>query len=576
MANILASIESSTAGSSPVSFADVTSLSATVSVASTGSIIMLVASVPHVPGEDRVATYRFAVGGVREGPQVNIYLDNPGGEEGTDLAGFTYLLTGLSGSQTFSLQWETVDGKTTSLDTTKVRSFQIIEILPGDVGSLLASILSVTSGTAPATFADVPALSATVSIASVDSVVLMAGTVLMDPASSSDQVAEFRQTLAGAQVGPEVRVFHDNVDEGDSLHTVLWAETGLSGSQTFAQQWQEEQGSPTLDTSRERSFQVLELLAIVQGEATLTSTAAVAATGIAARAGVATLNATAAITAVGTVARAGAADLTSTAAITATGILNPGALNATLTGNALVAATGSVTKAGVATLNATAAVTATPTLTLGGDASLAAVCVLFPIPSIKDFAQAQLISFPNVLEGTGSLNPGVLNATLSSTAAITATASVIRRTDATLTGNAFVVATGETILRGVAALNADAIIAATGILNTGVLNAAISADAAVVAAGSVIRAGAALLDANAIITATGQDFDRASASLLATAILTPKGILNPGALVAALAADATIVAVGESLVLVISTENLEAEQVIDVELRGEVTNLELF
>ena len=66
--NILASITSTSAGTAPTIYAAVPDLSATVNVASTDSIVLLIANIPCVLDNGaRTADFRFADGGDREG-----------------------------------------------------------------------------------------------------------------------------------------------------------------------------------------------------------------------------------------------------------------------------------------------------------------------------------------------------------------------------------------------------------------------------------------------------------------------------------------------------------------------------
>lgn len=132
MPTLLANVESSSSGTAPAAFADVPALtSGSVIVASASSIILLVANMQpdSVPALRRVAEFQFAVDGVREGPVAVVYKQSPTGHT-SGLSGFTYMLTGISGSHTFSLQWQTITAAPDemTLDTTKVRNFQVIEI----------------------------------------------------------------------------------------------------------------------------------------------------------------------------------------------------------------------------------------------------------------------------------------------------------------------------------------------------------------------------------------------------------------------------------------------------------------
>jgi hypothetical protein len=132
MPTLLANVESSTAGTAPAAFADVPALtSGAVIVASAASRIILIANMQpdSVLALRRVAEFQFAVDGVREGPVALVYKQSTTGHTG-GLSGFTYMLTGISGSHTFSLQWKTITAAPDemTLDTGRVRNLQVIEI----------------------------------------------------------------------------------------------------------------------------------------------------------------------------------------------------------------------------------------------------------------------------------------------------------------------------------------------------------------------------------------------------------------------------------------------------------------
>jgi hypothetical protein len=259
MPNLLADIELTTGQSAPASFADVLGMSAVVNVASVDSIILLIASVPIDTGPDACAEFQFAVGGVREGPGTNANVDLA--DLGNGLSGFTYAITGLSGSQTFSLQWQIQFG-TPSLDTGKIRSFQVIEILPGDTAALLADITSVAAGSdSTGSFVNVGALSAGVTVGGTDRLILLTASVPPDIATSGDECAGFRFADGGTPEGPHILIFKDEENEGVGLSGFARAKIGISGAKTFSLQWSTEGGAAamSLDTTRTRSFQILEI-----------------------------------------------------------------------------------------------------------------------------------------------------------------------------------------------------------------------------------------------------------------------------------------------------------------------------
>jgi len=125
---LIANIESVTSGAAPAAFADVPALNTgSIAIASTASILLLMASVPiEQPSGDRGAEFRFAVDGVREGPFPTIFAD--GVDLGNDLASLVWAITGLTGSHTFSIQWQRRTAAAVNLDTTRVRNLQVLEI----------------------------------------------------------------------------------------------------------------------------------------------------------------------------------------------------------------------------------------------------------------------------------------------------------------------------------------------------------------------------------------------------------------------------------------------------------------
>lgn len=124
---------------------------------------------------------------------------------------------------------------------------------------LKASILINTAGTAPGTWADVPGFSATINVKATNSVILLLVSVT-PKFEVPDATADFRFTRAGSAIGPVLAIGAiDNDNEGTG-GCMLWAVSGISGSQTFAVQWQDGTGTLELDQDRNRSFQIIEIL----------------------------------------------------------------------------------------------------------------------------------------------------------------------------------------------------------------------------------------------------------------------------------------------------------------------------
>ena len=126
-ANLLADVVTTTDDTSSGSFTDVANLtSGSVTVAGTGSILLMTATIPIAMESDRTAEYQFAIDGSREGPVCTTFTDAT--DEGCGVS-LTYLKTGLSGSHTFSIQWRTIRGSGTGRDTARNASLQVLELL---------------------------------------------------------------------------------------------------------------------------------------------------------------------------------------------------------------------------------------------------------------------------------------------------------------------------------------------------------------------------------------------------------------------------------------------------------------
>ncbi|MFE2563048.1 hypothetical protein [Streptomyces mirabilis] len=169
-------------------------------------------------------------------------------------------------------------------------------------------------------------------------------------------------------------------------------------------------------------FTATDVTSGTTGDAALSGTATLSATGLRATAGASALAATATLSTSGLRATAGDTALTSTASLTADGI------RAT-SGTASLATTAALTAQGQAAYNATTALTATATLTASGSTSTA------PIPG---------------------------DATLSATGTLTAAGTRATSTGTALNAAATLTATGNTAAAGQAALAATATLTASG------------------------------------------------------------------------------------------------------------------
>ena len=102
-------------------------MSAMVSVVGTSSVIWLVANVIGVDDGARGYEVRFTHDGTFVGPVVQVWHNSA--DEINGLHGFMFKLEGLAaGSHTFALEWRTLVGLATALDTTRNRTLQILEM----------------------------------------------------------------------------------------------------------------------------------------------------------------------------------------------------------------------------------------------------------------------------------------------------------------------------------------------------------------------------------------------------------------------------------------------------------------
>jgi hypothetical protein len=126
------------------------------------------------------------------------------------------------------------------------------------MANLLANITSTAAATAPASWVDMPAMSGNFTVAGTYSVVLMLFHVSV--AAASDDTADFRFAIDHTREGPQLTSWTDSVTGPETQGTMMaYAKTGLSaGNHDFSVQWQDLISGTTADTSRERSFQIIE------------------------------------------------------------------------------------------------------------------------------------------------------------------------------------------------------------------------------------------------------------------------------------------------------------------------------
>jgi len=171
-------------------------------------------------------------------------------------ASLCYAKTGLSGSTKFAIQWKT-NASAQKTDGARAREFQVIEITDANLN--LVNLSSVDTDDAVGGYTDIVDMTATATPASAGSILLMLGNCPITDAA--DATAIFTFEIDAVDVGPELAAFTDAATSGDTCGvSMMWAETGHSGSTDFAWQWDEVKG--VINTITEtRTFQVIEITA---------------------------------------------------------------------------------------------------------------------------------------------------------------------------------------------------------------------------------------------------------------------------------------------------------------------------
>lgn len=127
--------------------------------------------------------------------------------------------------------------------------------------NILANINVVSTATCPASWADITDMSiGSVTVQGTNSVLILMFQAQI--ARGTDHSAEFRFYVNGSPTGsPILTAFSDHATDYDvNSVTMVWAITGLSGSSnSFSVQWQQVQSTPSMDTDRNRTFQILEI-----------------------------------------------------------------------------------------------------------------------------------------------------------------------------------------------------------------------------------------------------------------------------------------------------------------------------
>jgi hypothetical protein len=278
MANLLTDLILTTAHVYTDTFADITGMSDVVSIESPGSVVILMTS--NVPaenfgGDQPCIEYQFTVDGSPVGGELCSHIGAFPSLSGIEMM---FAVTGLSaGNHTFAVQGRNRNpGQTGEVDTTKNRTFQVLEL---DFGaSILVDLSSSTLDAAPVAFADVANLTVSATPQAGSLLLFSAGLPQFD--DDTGVMGGYQFAIDGALDGPELGSHHRRIDRGDSL-SMSWAEIGVSAaSHTFSLQWEIRRKAPETDVTRTRYLQVIEIEQFFQLEidnVSLTADAAPAA-----------------------------------------------------------------------------------------------------------------------------------------------------------------------------------------------------------------------------------------------------------------------------------------------------------
>jgi hypothetical protein len=222
-----------------------------VDVAGTDSILLMIGIVPMEYNGDAGVSFVFGVDNTAEGAQVAVAVDDT--QFDNSFCGM-HVKTGISGTHTFELKWQTDVGANSPVSTEHLRTFQIVEITADC--SILASLSATSSWSPGASFANDPSLDTDQTPNGTDSLVLAFANVSLTP-DSGDDILEFAIGLNDTEDGPYTRCFNDDVDMATGC-CVAKAWTGLSGSNSFQLRGRFQQGTTGVDTGYSRTLFVLD------------------------------------------------------------------------------------------------------------------------------------------------------------------------------------------------------------------------------------------------------------------------------------------------------------------------------
>jgi len=224
--------------------------STSISIAGTSSVILMIGNVPINMEADESTDFQFGVDDTGEGAVTTGMTDNV--LEGNSWSGM-HALDGLSaGNHSFELKWQARTGAGQT-DATRRRTFQVIEVTAN--AALKLDLISSTSEVAAVSWANVPGLSDSYTVAGTSAIHLLIGNIVQ--LGAGDSTIDFSIGVDGTNEGAELIGFSDSTS---IPHRVCMTrlKTGLSAaSHSFQLRWQDIANGDS-DSGRARTFFAIE------------------------------------------------------------------------------------------------------------------------------------------------------------------------------------------------------------------------------------------------------------------------------------------------------------------------------
>lgn len=256
--NILTNINVVSPASSSGSWANITGMSvSSITVQGTNSVLLLMFNMQIDPAGDNTPEFRFYVNGSAVGsPNITAFSDAASGDDANSVT-MVWAIDGLSGSaNSFSVQWRTITGAPAA-DTTRNRTFQILEIVGGDAEIIVDQ--SAQNNTAdPPSWADLFTASS-IPVVGTGSILIMIANVPYT--MTGDDESDFQFAVDASREGAITSVYTDASNEGNGWSGVHVLNGLSAGDHSFHLEWQAKSGTGSTDGSRLRTFQVVEITA---------------------------------------------------------------------------------------------------------------------------------------------------------------------------------------------------------------------------------------------------------------------------------------------------------------------------